>query len=183
MMKGDAMQTQYDAVISAPFGAVAISIQDDFLVKVELLPQARPEQAATSPFVQQVVQQIGAYLNNPHVSLDIPIAVHGTPFQKRVWRAIAAIPSGETLTYGELADKVGSGPRAVANVCGANHVPLVIPCHRVLAKGGLGGFMRGNTEGLKVKQWLLDHEKNAQQHNSSLDSSVGATASARKERA
>lgn len=153
------MQIHYDAVIPAPFGAVAISIEDDFLVKVELLTEPHAEQAATSSFVQQVVLQISDYLQNPHASLEIPIAVPGTPFQKRVWRAIAAIPSGATLTYGELAEKVSSGPRAVANVCGANHVPLVIPCHRVLAKGGLGGFMRGNSDGLKVKQWLLQHEQ------------------------
>ena len=90
--------------------------------------------------------------------LDIPYAVSGTPFQKRVWKAISDIPAGEVLTYSELAEKVGSGPRAVANACGANRLPLLIPCHRVVAKNGLGGFMQGINGGLKIKEWLLAHE-------------------------
>jgi len=157
--KSAIMTNHYDAVIKAPFGAIGISSQDDFLVKVELLGQPLPEKSSSLPFVQQTTRQILEYLNDPRSPLDIPFAVKGTPFQKRVWRAIATIPSGETWTYGELADKVSSGPRAVANVCGANHVPLVIPCHRVVAKSGLGGFMQGKENGLAVKQWLLDHEK------------------------
>jgi len=155
------MINHYDAVIKAPFGAIGISSQDDFLVKVELLSQPLPEKSSSLPFVQQTARQILEYLNDPRSPLDIPFAVKGTPFQKRVWRAIATIPSGDTWTYGELAEKVSSGPRAVANVCGANHVPLVIPCHRVVAKSGLGGFMQGKEHGLTVKQWLLDHEKKA----------------------
>jgi methylated-DNA-[protein]-cysteine S-methyltransferase len=82
----------------------------------------------------------------------------GTPFQRRVWQAISAIPKGQVLTYSEIAQQVGSGPRAVANACGANHLPLVIPCHRVVAKDGLGGFMNGAVGGQKVKKWLLKHE-------------------------
>ena len=158
------MTDHYDAVIKAPFGAIGISSQDDFLVKVDLLGQPLPEKSSSIPFVQQTARQIIEYLDNPQAPLDIPFAVKGTHFQKRVWRAIATIPPGETWTYGELADKVSSGPRAVANVCGANHVPLVIPCHRVVAKSGLGGFMQGKENGLAVKQWLLDHEKKTTDH-------------------
>ncbi len=81
----------------------------------------------------------------------------GTPFQRTVWQAIAAIPCGETSTYGELATIIHhpGAARAVGAACGANPVPLLIPCHRVKAKGGgLGGFGGG----LELKQWLLDHE-------------------------
>ncbi|HAJ71366.1 MAG TPA: cysteine methyltransferase, partial [Methylophilaceae bacterium] len=74
------------------------------------------------------------------------------------WSAISAIPLGQTRTYSELAAQIGSGPRAVANACGANHLPLVVPCHRVVAKNGLGGFMGGKEAGLKIKKWLLQHE-------------------------
>jgi methylated-DNA-[protein]-cysteine S-methyltransferase len=155
------MQKHYNAIIPAPFGAVGIRTQDDFLVGLELLAESHPELASANPFVQNVASQIKQYLSNPHTAFNVPYAVKGTPFQKRVWRAIAAIPSGQTLSYGELADKVGSGPRAVANVCGANQVPLLIPCHRVVAKNGLGGFMQGKENGLAVKQWLLAHEKKA----------------------
>ena len=90
--------------------------------------------------------------------LDIPYAISGTSFQQRVWKAISAIPVGEVLTYSDLAKKVGSGPRAVANACGANRLPLLIPCHRVVARNGLGGFMKGVDGGLKIKSWLLAHE-------------------------
>jgi len=153
------MEKDFDAIIAAPFGAVGIRTQDDFLVEVELLATNQPEKPSVDAFVQNVANQLKQYFHDPKASFDVPYAVKGTPFQRRVWRAIAAIPSGQTLSYGELADKVGSSPRAVANVCGANQVPLVIPCHRVVAKNGLGGFMQGKDNGLRVKQWLLDHEK------------------------
>lgn len=152
------MDKRFDAVIAAPFGAVAISAQDDFLVRIELLAEAQAEQTSSDPFVLDVIKQIEQYFIAPNFVFDVPYAVKGTPFQKRVWRSIASIPSGQTWSYGELAANVASGPRAVANVCGANQVPLVIPCHRVVAKAGLGGFMQGKENGLRVKQWLLAHE-------------------------
>jgi methylated-DNA-[protein]-cysteine S-methyltransferase len=143
--KGAAMSTQtFDAVLAAPFGAVGIRASDDFLLGLDLLPENPGEKQA---------------LHDPQTSLDFPFAVPGTPFQRRVWREIARIPAGSTLTYGELAQRVGSGPRAVANACGANHVPLIVPCHRVVARHGLGGFMQGDARGLAIKEWLLRHEK------------------------
>jgi methylated-DNA-[protein]-cysteine S-methyltransferase len=153
------MKKDYTAVISTPFGAVGISIKDDFLVRLELIPEPLREKLPQQAFAKDVASQVKQYLLNPRAAFNIPYAVKGTHYQRRVWEAIAAIPSGETLTYGELAEKVGSGARAVANVCGANQVPLLIPCHRVVAKGGLGGFMQGKENGLRVKQWLLEHEK------------------------
>jgi len=152
------MAKNYDAIIPAPFGAVGICTRDDFLTELTLLPTAQAEKSSSNAFTQYVANQINQYFHNPRASLDVPFAVKGTPFQRRVWQAIANTSCGQTLTYGELAEKVGSGPRAVANVCGANQVPLFIPCHRVVAKNGLGGFMQGKENGLKVKQWLLEHE-------------------------
>ena len=155
------MEKNYDAIIPAPFGAVGICAEDDFLIRLELLSNPEAEKHSSSVFVQNIANQLNQYFRNPRTALSVPFAVKGTAFQKRVWQAIAAIPCGQTLTYGELAAKVGSGPRAVANVCGANQVPLLIPCHRVVAKNGLGGFMQGKENGLAVKKWLLDHEKQA----------------------
>jgi methylated-DNA-[protein]-cysteine S-methyltransferase len=152
------MEKHFEAIIPTPFGAIGIRAQDDFLTGIELLADALPEKQCEQPFVQQVAIQIRAYLRDPAAPLNIPYAVKGTHFQKRVWQAIAAIPSGQTQSYGELAQKVGSGPRAVANVCGANQIPLFIPCHRVVGKSGIGGFMQGNENGLSVKCWLLAHE-------------------------
>ncbi|ROH87061.1 methylated-DNA--[protein]-cysteine S-methyltransferase [Pseudomethylobacillus aquaticus] len=156
------MSLVFDAILPAPFGAIGIRTQDDYLLGLSLLPEvpaSTEAQVAATPFVHSVIHQLQAYLNDPHAGLDIPIAITGTPFQRRVWRAIASIPSGETRSYGELAEMVGSGPRAVANACGANQVPLVIPCHRIVARHGLGGFMQGDPRGLLIKQWLLQHEQ------------------------
>jgi methylated-DNA-[protein]-cysteine S-methyltransferase len=158
------MEKLFSAVVPAPFGAVGIRAQDDFLVGIELIPEYLPEKQSAEPFVQQIVNQVREYLRNPAAPLSVPYAVRGTHFQKRVWQAMAAIPSGQTLSYGELAQKVGSGPRAVANVCGANQIPLFIPCHRVVGKSGIGGFMQGNENGLRIKRWLLAHEGGYGQH-------------------
>ena len=157
------VNTEFSAVMPAPFGAIGINAQDDFLLGLELLSHdmlddSAIEKMASDAFTQNIVNQITAYLLNPSAALAGPYAVHGTPFQKRVWKAIADIPSGQVLNYTQLADKVSSGPRAVANACGANHIPLFIPCHRVVAKNGLGGFMQGEASGLTIKQWLLKHE-------------------------
>lgn len=149
----------FDAIIPAPFGAIGVRTEDDFMVGLELLPVTQAEKTSGDPFIQSVVTQIKQYLNDPNTILDIPVAVKGTPFQRRVWKAIANVPAGKTVTYGELAETVASGARAVANVCGANQVPLIIPCHRVVAKSGLGGFMRGDERGLTIKTWLLQHEQ------------------------
>lgn len=171
------MEKDYDAIIPTPFGAVGICAQDDFLTGVDLLNTATAEKLSPQALVQNIANQLNQYFRDPHTSLDVPFVVKGTAFQKRVWQAIAAIPCGQTLTYGELAAKVGSGPRAVANVCGANSVPLIIPCHRVVAKNGLGGFNQGkDKKSLAVKQWLLSHEKNALESEGSPEPSQSSAA-------
>jgi len=148
---------QFDAVIKAPFGAVGISIQG-MQVAIELLSAKHKIKPSEDKIVNRVAKQIEAYFADAHNEFNLPLIYKGTPFQRRVWQAISAIPRGQVLTYGEIAHQIGSGPRAVANACGANNLPLVIPCHRVVAKNGLGGFMQGDPNGLKIKKWLLKHE-------------------------
>jgi len=90
---------------------------------------------------------------------SVPYVFDGSPFDHAVWREIARIAPGKTLTYGELARRVNSAPRPVGGACGRNPVPLVVPCHRVLAASGLGGFMGGRRAfPVSVKRWLLRHE-------------------------
>lgn len=149
---------QDNVVINVPFGAVGIHIKSDYIVSVELFSNQQQVREANSQFGQYVAQQVSQYFQQVNSKLDIAYAVAGTPFQKRVWNAISDIPAGKVLTYSELAQRVGSGPRAVANACGANKIPLLVPCHRVVAKKGLGGFMQGIEGGLKIKEWLLAHE-------------------------
>jgi methylated-DNA-[protein]-cysteine S-methyltransferase len=90
----------------------------------------------------------------------LPLAPLGTPFQRRVWQALCDIAPGVVMTYGQLARQLGSVPRAVGQACGANHFPIVIPCHRVVSSGGIGGFAHHAEEGFyrNVKRWLLAHE-------------------------
>ena len=88
---------------------------------------------------------------------DLPLAPEGTAFQKRVYAAMQRIPFGGMRSYGELAAELGSAARAVGGACGSNPLPIVIPCHRVVAAGGgLGGFSGG--AGASTKTWLLHHE-------------------------
>ncbi len=148
---------QYDAILLVPFGAIGIAVQGVQVV-IELLTEKHEPKPAQHKIAERVAAQIEAYLSNAYNDFNLPIVYKGTPFQRRVWQAVSAIPCGRVLTYGEIAQQIGSGPRAVANACGANHLPLVIPCHRVVAKNGLGGYMRGQADGLKIKKWLLKHE-------------------------
>jgi len=155
--------THFDhALIKTPFGGVAVSACNGQLA-IELLVAESVDviemaKQSSNPVIMNACQQIMRYLKNPDMRLDIPMSQHGTMFQQRVWQAIAAIPVGQVRTYGELARDIGSGPRAVANACGANSLPLVVPCHRVVAQHALGGFMQGKPNGLFIKQWLLQHE-------------------------
>ncbi|HEX6266952.1 MAG TPA: methylated-DNA--[protein]-cysteine S-methyltransferase, partial [Burkholderiales bacterium] len=90
---------------------------------------------------------------------DLPLLIEGTPFQRRLWEALCEIPRGKTLTYGELARRLDGEARAVGQACGDNRLPIVIPCHRVVAANGIGGFAHA-TGGylLEAKRWLLAHE-------------------------
>jgi methylated-DNA-[protein]-cysteine S-methyltransferase len=147
-----------DAVIPAPFGAVAIQLdQASNLKQIQLIP-ASPTLYVNQQ-AQAIVDAIQSYLQSPKNDLRHLIKLpKGTPFQQRVWSAMTEIPLGEVMSYQALAQRVSSGARAVANACGANPLPLVIPCHRVVAKNGIGGFMQNTVGGLAIKQWLLKHE-------------------------
>lgn len=148
---------QFDAVVRARFGAVGISVQG-MQIAIELLSKKHKPKLAEHKLAKQVERQIEAYLTDAHYHFSLPLIFKGTPFQRRVWQYISAIPTGRVLTYQEIAQALDSGPRAVANACGANSLPLVIPCHRVVAKKGLGGFMQGDPSGPEIKKWLLKHE-------------------------
>lgn len=107
-----------------------------------------------------ILNWLQAYFKSPLQPPKLPLELNGTPFQKKVWKAISHVPLGQTRTYGDIANQMGqSCAQAVGTACGANPFPLVIPCHRVVAKNGLGGFSR-KKEGpeLSQKQWLLSHE-------------------------
>lgn len=109
-------------------------------------------------FIEKVIAQISEYLAGERRYFSIPLRLKGTAFQLKVWNELSRIPYGETITYKELAERIGSpgACRAVANACGANPFPIIIPCHRVIASGGKYG---GYTGGLDIKLSLLEIEK------------------------
>jgi methylated-DNA-[protein]-cysteine S-methyltransferase len=148
---------QFDALVNAPFGAVGISVQG-MQVCIELLTKKHKPKPAEHKLAIQVASQIEAYFTDANHYFNLPLIFKGTPFQRRVWQVICAIPKGQVMTYKDIAKELGTGSRAVANACGANTLPLVVPCHRVVAIKGLGGFMKGDPKGVKIKQWLLKHE-------------------------
>jgi methylated-DNA-[protein]-cysteine S-methyltransferase len=150
----------YQAVVTAPGFSLGIRCNDDEITGIEYL-EPSAEVAPRSLLAKEAVRQLRAYLKDPRFAFSLPLAPAGTAFQHRVWAGIAAIPSGATRSYGELATAIATGPRAVGNACGANPYPIVVPCHRVVAANhGLGGFARQRGGFLlEVKRWLLEHER------------------------
>ena len=150
---------EYQAILSAPFGALGIRCTADALTGIDFLPADTPAQAPASRLAQRTCAQLQAWLQDASLRFDLPLAPGGTAHQNRVWQAMLAIPRGEVRSYGELAKQLGSAPRAVGQACGRNPIPIVIPCHRVVGKNGLGGFMQhGEGATLDIKRWLLAHE-------------------------
>ncbi|OQA34436.1 MAG: Methylated-DNA--protein-cysteine methyltransferase [Betaproteobacteria bacterium ADurb.Bin341] len=154
------MVAQEKLVFAAPAFCLGIVIEGEVLAKLDFLPPQK-ESAGASPLAREVIRQLRAWLADAKFAFDLPLKAQGTNFQRRVWAQIAAIPPGQTRTYGELAQVLNTGPRAVGQACGANPVPIVVPCHRVIAaKGRLGGFAHhGGGFLLEVKRWLLAHEQ------------------------
>jgi methylated-DNA-[protein]-cysteine S-methyltransferase len=155
--------TPFSAVLPAPTFCLGIRCNEDEITEIVYL-EPRAEIKPQTLLAKEAVRQLHAYLKDARFEFSLPLAPAGTPFQRRVWAGISAIGAGATRTYGQLAQAIGSGPRAVGNACGANPYPLVVPCHRVVAANhGLGGFARQRGGFLlDVKRWLLVHEGNRQ---------------------
>ena len=150
----------YAARMPAPFAVLGIRTAGERLTGIEYLPRGAATLDPIDRFAERVCRQIERYLDDPGFRFDLPFDYRGTDFQCRVWRAIHAIPSGRTLTYVDIARGLRTAPRPVGGACGANRIPLVIPCHRVVASGGIGGFMHSRRgPGIENKRWLLRHER------------------------
>ena len=150
----------YSARLRAPYAVLAIRTRREQLVEIEYLPKAAATLKPIDAFAREVCRQLSAYLHDPNFSFDLPCEPYGTPYQQRVWQAVCAIPRGSTSSYLEVAREIGSAPRPVGTACGANRIPLLIPCHRVVASTGLGGFMHSRKgEPIDIKRWLLRHER------------------------
>jgi len=150
----------YQAKLAVPFGVLGIRCSDDVLTGITILPASEKPLRAASAFARAVCEQLLRYVADPGAHFSIPLEPRGTEHQQRVWQAMCAIPRGKTRSYGELAVELRSAAQAVGQACGANPIPIIIPCHRVVGKSGLGGFMHHASGGpLDIKRWLLAHEQ------------------------
>ena len=149
----------FHAKLATPFAVLGIRTIGERLDHLEYLPRGVAPLAPLNKLAERACRQLERYLDDPRYRFDLPFEYIGTDFQCRVWREISKIASGKTNTYKEVARQIKSAPRPVGGACGANRIPIIIPCHRVLASGGIGGFMhaRGGAP-IEIKRWLLRHE-------------------------
>jgi methylated-DNA-[protein]-cysteine S-methyltransferase len=146
-------------VIDTPIGKLGICIEDNSITQVNFLSPSAALIPPTSPLSKKVVAQINHYFSDPNTVFDLPLHFNGTPFQHRVWQYLAKMAPGTTITYGELAKLLRTSARAIGNACRHNPIPLIVPCHRVLAKNSVGGFMGQKTgKFTNIKRHLLTHE-------------------------
>ncbi len=152
----------FDVTVDFPRMKVAVATREERVVEIRYLPLSAESISPRNALAARAAGQLRAYLENPDIRFDLPLAVEGTPFQLRLWEALCRIPRGKTRTYGELARELEGEARAVGQACGDNRLPVVIPCHRVVAADGIGGFAH-STGGylLEAKRWLLAHELGA----------------------
>ena len=156
------MTDAFQACLRTPFATLGVTTTATHVTGIRFLAPTVPAKAPrrdTLAFLACV--QLQAYLENPRYEFDLPIALAGTRHRLQVWEAMQEIEAGRTRTYGELAAELKSSPRAVGGACGANPIPVVVPCHRIVAANrAIGGFMGSREEGfeLGIKRWLLEHE-------------------------
>lgn len=141
---------------------VGVKTRGERVVEIGYLPPRTATQEPKTGLAERAARQLERYREDPDTRFELPLLIEGTPFQRRLWQALCQIPRGRTLTYGELARRLGAEPRAVGQACGDNRLPIVIPCHRVVAANGIGGFAH-STGGylIEAKRWLLAHESAA----------------------
>ena len=145
------------AIIDTPIGPVGLVASETALERV-LFDGGRLRPEGRSPVLDEAARQLDAYFRGELIDFDLPLGLHGTEFQRRCWLALATIPYGQTVSYGEQARRLGLGPdaaRAVGAANGQNPLPIVLPCHRVI---GADGSLTGFGGGLHVKRFLLELE-------------------------
>jgi len=151
------------ATLATPLGPFLLTVDNiglcglDFPEKQAAVPPPPVEQTA-HPLLREAAEQLLAYLDGDLIDFNLSLSIHGTAFQRQVWEQLLTIPYGQTMTYGELAERIGGRKkaRAVGGAAHANPLGIVIPCHRLI---GSGGALTGFGGGLPMKQTLLDLER------------------------
>jgi len=150
---GAIIGAMFRLTVASPIGPLALQEEAGAVARLDWGQTSD----APSPLLREAARQLGAYFAGRRSRFDLPLAPAGTDFQRRVWDGLLAIPYGETRSYGQLADALGSGPRAVGGALGRNPIPVIVPCHRIVGAAGAPGGYSGRG-GLKTKRYLLDLE-------------------------
>ena len=149
----------WKAKTEAPFVVIGVRTIGERLVRSEYLPHRVALLKPQTAFAREVCRQLKAYVKEPNFQLDLPFDFSGTDIQTRVWKAVQAIPVGAVHSFLQVIRKIGSAPRPVGTACGANHIPILIPCHRVVGSQGIGGFIKARRGvSIDAKRWLLHHK-------------------------
>ncbi len=155
---------EYDFLYQSPAGCLGVCVDAESITKIIWLDEPALETTALSPsnlsnnhFKKKIGLVLDDYFESGLITSEISLRPQGTRFQKKVSQALKKIPSGTVKTYGEVARELHTSSRAVGQACRRNHIPLFIPCHRVVAAKGIGGFM-GGYRYVERKRWLLQHE-------------------------
>jgi len=141
-------------------GCIRIHHDGESVLELDILADSKPLMTLpNSAFEERLVDSFSTYFSNTAQHIMLPIKLQGSDFQIRVWRALQDIDAGSVMAYGDLARRLNSSARAVGNACRRNPLPIIVPCHRVVAKNGIGGFA-GTTQGqlIEQKRRLLAHE-------------------------
>jgi methylated-DNA-[protein]-cysteine S-methyltransferase len=152
-------------LMSSPAGELLLISDGEALteVTVESDPRWREREGwvrRDDGVLRRACEQLQDYFAGRLTHFDLPLAPRGTAFQRQVWEGLNSVPFGETVSYGQLAERLGQArsARAVGAALGRNPIAIIVPCHRVV---GSNGSLTGYAGGLDLKRWLLDHERNA----------------------
>lgn len=139
--------------LHTPIGDITLSEEDGRIVALDW---GWGRDQTETEMLRRAADQLHGYFDSQRLGFDLPLAPQGSPYRRRVWEALRTIPPGETRTYQDIARIAGGSPRSVGGANAANPIPILIPCHRVVATGGIGGYSGG--DGLPTKRYLLDLE-------------------------
>lgn len=143
------------STFKTPAGWLEVGYDEHFIYRAVFVESIAKK--AQGDLGNLIAEQLDAYFHNPHHRFQLPLKPLGTAYRQQVWNALLVIPVGRTVTYGELASALQSGPRAIGQACKNNPLALFIPCHRVVGKNNQGGYM-GRVDALLYKLALLQHE-------------------------
>jgi len=149
----------YTAIINSPCGMLGIMDDGKILQAINFLYKHSQARSPRTSLAEKTATQLENFFADPHFQFNLPLATSMTAFQSQARRALLGIPVGKTMSYGNVAKTINSSARAIAGACRRNPLPIVVPCHRVVAANGIGGFS-GAVDGkpLENKTWLLKHE-------------------------